>query len=206
MPSSGTHGLPARQPSPQWESASRLRDAAMAADRSWRQALSHEDRMLAMPALAATLGELSVFCTRMSACSRLHAMNESSSQGFARAAFVHGAACFLQQAWLAISDAGTDATGYAGQSPDAPLRQAAPDCVAQWQPAATVDQEALELLADATDALASAVSALPDPPAQPLAVVHACIRAAAGQLRTACEFAPPAGTGPAAPAVPARTS
>jgi hypothetical protein len=185
--------------------ASVLRDAARATEHSWHQASSDEDRDLAVLALTAALGDLSVFGARLSACARLHAMNESSAQAFAGAALVHGAACFLQQAWLVVSDVGTGVTGYAEQSPDAPIQQAARDSVAHCQPAATVDQQVLELLADAMDALASAVSALPGHATEPLVAVHACIRGAAGQLRAAWEFAAPAGSGPAV-AVHPRTS
>jgi hypothetical protein len=103
--------------------------------------LSHEDRDLAVLALPAPLGDLRVFCARLSACCRLHAMNEPSPRAFARAALVHGA------------------------------------------------------IPGAMDALASGVGALVVDATQPLVAVHACIRAAAGQLRAACELAPPAGSG-----------
>jgi hypothetical protein len=164
--------------------------------RNWQQASSTEDRDLAMLALTAALGDLRVFCARLSACCRLHAMNEPSPRAFARAALVHGATPFLHQAWLALSDAGSGVVGHDRQGlPAAPIQQAARDSVTLWQPATTVDQQALGLLADAMDALASAVGALVGDATQPLVAVHACIRAAAGQLRAACEFAPPAGSG-----------
>jgi hypothetical protein len=209
MPPSATQGLPGRRagtprPSAHPQSASTshaglagaLRDAARETERSWHQALSHEDRDLAVLALTATLGDLRVFCARLSACCRLHAMNEPSPRAFARAALVHGAAPFLYQASRVLSDTGSGVVGHARQGlPAAPIQQAARDSVAQWQPAATVDQQALELLADAMDALASAVGALVVGATQPLVAVHACIRAAAGQLRAACEVALPAGSG-----------
>jgi hypothetical protein len=168
--------------------ASLLRDAAKATERRWHQASSHEDRDLAMLALAAALGDMRLFCTRLSACSRLHAKNEQTPQAFAQAALVHGAASFLHQAWLVLSETGTGVTGHVGQRPAAaPIQQAAWDCAAQWQPAATIDQHVLELLADAMSTLASAIGALAGHVAQPLGAVHACVRAAAGQLRAACE-------------------
>lgn len=164
--------------------------------RNWHQASSYEDRDLAMLALTATLGDLRVFCARLSACCRLHAMNEPSPWAFARAALVHGATPFLYQAWLALSDTGSGVVGHVRQGLQAaPLQQAARDSVTQWQPAAIVDQQALESLADAMDALASGVGALAGDATQPLVAVQACIRAAAGQLRAACEFAPSAGSG-----------
>lgn len=184
-----------------------LRDAAKATELNWCEMSSQEDRDLGVPALAAALGDLHIFCTRLSACSRLHAMNEPTPHAFARAALVHGASCFLHQAWFVLSDTGTSVTGHVWQSPlAAPIEQAARDSVAQWQPAATVDQQALELLADAMGALARGVGALVGHAAQPLGAVHACVSAAAGQLRAACEPAPPAGRGPAASVAHAGTS
>jgi hypothetical protein len=187
--------------------ASLLRDAARATERNWNKVPSRTDPNLAALALTATLEDLRVFCTRLSACCRLHAMNEQTPSAFARAALVHSAACFLHQAWLVLSDTGISVTGHAGHgSPADPIEQAARECVAQWQPAATVDPQVLELLADAIGVLASTVGMLADSTAQSLGAVHACVRAAAGQLRAACAPAVPTGPGPAAAVVGARTT
>jgi hypothetical protein len=172
------------------------RDATMAAEHGWWPMSAEEDCELDVCTLEVALRDLRVFCTRLSACSRLRTMSEQTPQAFARAALVHSAVSFLHQAWLVLSDTGIGITMHAGQRPLAtPVQQAARDCVAQWQPAAAVDQQTLELLADSTGALASAVGALACHAAEPLGAVHACIRAAANQLRAAWESAAPAWPG-----------
>jgi hypothetical protein len=166
-----------------------LRDAATASERNWRGTRSQEERDLSVLALAAALGDLSVFCTRLSACSRLHAMNEPTPQAFTRAALVHAATRFVHQAWLVLPDAAAGAGDDWQATPADPVQQAARHAADWWQPAAAVDEQALELLAEAMSALASGAGALAastaGPVAADLAGVQACTEAAARQLRAA---------------------
>jgi hypothetical protein len=166
-----------------------LRDAATATERSWRGILGQEELDLGVLGLAAALGDLSVLCARLSACSRLQAMSEPVPRAFARAALVHTAATMLRQAWLALLDATPGIREDWQASAAGTMQLAARRALEWWQPAATVDDQALELLAEAIGALASGVGALADSTAGPLgrvlAGVQACVAAAAGQLRAA---------------------
>jgi hypothetical protein len=166
-----------------------LRDAATATQRSWRKVPSQEELNRGVLGLAAALGDLSVLCARLSACSRLHAMSEPVPRAFARAALVNAAATMLHQAWLALLDAAPGMREDWRASAAGTMQLAARRALEWWQPAATVDDQALGLLAEAMGALAGGVGALADSTAGPLgrvlAGVQACVGAAAGQLRAA---------------------
>lgn len=166
-----------------------LRDAVTATERSWRGMPGQEGRDHSVLALASALGDLSVFCTRLSACSRMHAMSDPTPRAFTRAALVHTAASFVHQASLVLTDAVADVRQDSQTLSAAPIRQAARHAVDSWQPAVTVDEQALELLAETLSALASGAGALAASTAGPMAAaltgVQAFVGAAAAQFRAA---------------------
>jgi hypothetical protein len=183
-----------------------LRDAAGVAARTWRRPASQDDRDLSVRSLAGTLQDLHAFCARMSACSRLESILEPSPQGLTRAALVHAAAQSLGQAWLILSAAGTGVPPEPWQDPPEDLLQrTARRAVARWEPAVTVDDQALRLLAEAISSLAEGIGELAvtaaEPPAEILSAVCNCAATAAGQLSAAWQTAC---TAPAQHAAPGR--
>jgi hypothetical protein len=163
----------------------------MAIEQRWRGIPSREGSDLDLPALEAALGDLRIFCTWLSECCRLHAMSDQAPEAFARAALVHAAARFLHQAWMVLPGAGawTGQDRWEDGRPAGLVPHVARRALARSRPTATVDEEALELLAEASSALASGAGGLAGQAPGPLPAAQACISAAAGQLRAALQYA-----------------